>query len=154
MVIHTFWRIQHVLKVSGDGCRGGGQIDFFANFYTFLISFLVKNVQNSCNFLKCHKFLAWNVEICMFWRSLSIFYYESNNIMTPHSLKNTKRIDFTCRHFSPKSSVYNLNVPAWRTLLKIPVLFEKKVKNEKCLSNFLEILLSYPGVFFGPPGTI
>ena len=43
---------------------------------------------------------------------------------------------------------------AVRTLLKIPLLFEKKSKNEKFLADFLEILLSYPGMFFGPPGTI
>ena len=43
---------------------------------------------------------------------------------------------------------------AARTLLKIPILFEKKVKNENIFSDFLEILLSYPGVFFGPPWTI
>ena len=36
---------------------------------------------------------------------------------------------------------------AVRTLLKIPLLFEKKVKNEKFLADFLEILLSYPEVF-------
>merc|ERR1712117_217875 len=43
---------------------------------------------------------------------------------------------------------------AVRTFLKIPLLFEKKSKNENFLANFLEILLSYPGVFFGRPGTI
>ena len=43
---------------------------------------------------------------------------------------------------------------AVRTFLKIPLLFEKKRKNEKKFANFLEKLLSYPGVFFGPPGTI
>ena len=43
---------------------------------------------------------------------------------------------------------------AVRTLLKIPLLFGKKTKNEKFSADFLEILLSYPGMFFGPPGTI
>ena len=43
---------------------------------------------------------------------------------------------------------------AVRTFFKIPLLFEKKTKNEKFLADFLEILLSYPGVFFGRPGTI
>ena len=44
---------------------------------------------------------------------------------------------------------------AVRTFLKIPLLFEeKKKKNEKFLAKFLEKLLSYPGIFFGPPGTI
>ena len=43
---------------------------------------------------------------------------------------------------------------AVRTFLKIPLLFEKKSKNEKFLADFLEILLSYPGVFFGRPRTI
>ena len=43
---------------------------------------------------------------------------------------------------------------AARTFFKIPLLFEKKSKNEKFFADFLEILLSYPGVFFGPPGTI
>ena len=41
-----------------------------------------------------------------------------------------------------------------RTLLKIPLHFEKKKKKENFFANFLEKLLSYPGVFFGPPGTI
>ena len=43
---------------------------------------------------------------------------------------------------------------AARTFLKISLLFEKKSKNEKFLADFLEILLSYPGIFFGPSGTI
>ena len=43
---------------------------------------------------------------------------------------------------------------AARTLLKIPLLFEKKWKNEKFCGDFLEKLLSYPEIYFGPPGTI
>ena len=43
---------------------------------------------------------------------------------------------------------------AVRTFLKIPLLFDKKKKNEKFLAEFSEKLLSYPGVFFGPPGTL
>ena len=49
----------------------------------------------------------------------------------------------------PKRSFF-----AVRTFLKIPLLFEKKKKNEKFFADFLEKLLSYPGVFFGPPGTL
>ena len=43
---------------------------------------------------------------------------------------------------------------AVRTLLKITLLFEKSSKVENFLADFLEILLSYLGIFFGPPGTI
>ena len=42
---------------------------------------------------------------------------------------------------------------AVRTFLKIPLLFEKKSKNEKFCWNFLEKLLSYPETYFGRPGT-
>ena len=52
--------------------------------------------------------------------------------------------------FSPPQKAFF----AVRTFLKIPLLFEKKSKNEKFLADFLEILLSYPGVFFRRPGTI
>ena len=41
-----------------------------------------------------------------------------------------------------------------RTLLKIPLLFGKKSKNENFLADFLEILLSYLRIVFGPSGTI
>ena len=51
--------------------------------------------------------------------------------------------------FSPPQKAFF----AARTLLKIPLLFEKKVKNEKFFADFLEKLLSYPGVFFGHLGT-
>ena len=52
--------------------------------------------------------------------------------------------------FSPPQEAFF----AVRTLLKIPLLFGKKSKNEKFLADFLEILLSYLGMFFGPAGTI
>ena len=45
--------------------------------------------------------------------------------------------------FSPPQKAFF----AARTLLKIPLLFEKKVKNEKFLWNFLEKLLSYPEIY-------
>ena len=43
---------------------------------------------------------------------------------------------------------------AARAFLKIPLIFAKKKKNEKFFADFLEILLSYPGVFFRRPRTI
>ena len=43
---------------------------------------------------------------------------------------------------------------AVRTLLKIPLLFEKFYKNEKIFTILLEILLSYPEIIFWPPETI
>ena len=42
----------------------------------------------------------------------------------------------------------------WRTLASIPLLFEKKRKNEKFFENLLENVLSYSEIYFGPPRTI
>ena len=41
----------------------------------------------------------------------------------------------------------------WRTLLKIPLLFEKKRKHEKFFWNFLENVLSYSEIYFESPRT-
>ena len=43
---------------------------------------------------------------------------------------------------------------AVRTFLKILVLFAKIKEKWEIFCDFLEILLSYPGVFFGPSRTI
>ena len=90
----------------------------------------------------------------------------------PFSKKTILKIDFWATIWSQRpqnTSTDSLNVSlqvskkifmypsffTWRTLLKIPLLFEKKKrKNEKFFENLLENVLSYSEIYFGPPRTI
>ena len=83
---------------------------------------------------------------------------EPSHILLPNLPNENHRTFFIRLTFAPPLYIQNIfgSSPKhvrYAALLKIPLLFEKKVKNEKFLADFLEKLLSFPGVFFGHPGT-
>ena len=68
-----------------------------------------------------------------------------------HTLKKSHFL--TLERFLGFSALPKSHFFAVRTLLKISLLFEKKIKKLKIFWNFLEKLLSYPETYFGRPGT-